>query len=199
MQYFNIGLVVSRLGRFHFYFVVSYMVMICLHWFYSTGDLLISILTLTPARNWQSHRGANPDTGSHTCESPIPHHSCFPPYPYLLNTNKLKCNNQDGHDQQVQINKTGGVRWHWGEDTVCTRHFQVAVHPLERHALHVVLAVLLLHCAHGPLLLRHLVVAVSQLLQQMWEPNELAGANEGIVCGRKEEQRIRRNRTPLPY
>lgn len=59
--------------------------------------------------------------------------------------------------------------------------FPDAVHPLQRHRLHVVLPVLVRHRAHRALLLGHLVVAVLQVAQQVREPDQLARADQRVV------------------
>lgn len=58
-----------------------------------------------------------------------------------------------------------------------------AVHLLGGHGLHEVLAVVQPHVAQRLLLLRHFVVLVLQVLQQLGEPGQLARAVQRIICG----------------
>lgn len=57
-----------------------------------------------------------------------------------------------------------------------------AVHLLGGHRLDEVLAIVQRHVAQRLLLLRHFVVLVLQVLQQLGEPDQLTGAVQWIIC-----------------
>jgi len=66
-----------------------------------------------------------------------------------------------------------------------------AVHPFHWHALNEIFAMFCQHCAHWTFLLRHLIVTILQLLQEIGKPNQFAGTYQRIICKAKKQKKSR--------